>query len=139
MGMEVVLNGVQGGCQGKDRRSGRDRVSDPLLNLKPTKQNAGSLTMTYSYTMKQIEQIPHNASAWNYLRGLHTHFTIPFSQTFPQVEAYTSTTETRAAPVPFAIEWESDALAQTGSEEEAKRAAGLLLDLADKWDVMRRT
>lgn len=114
-------------------------MSDPLLNVMATKRNTGRLRCTYSYTLKQIEQIPHNASAWNYLRGLHTHFTIPFSQTFPQLEAYTLTTETRAKPVPFAIEWESDVLAQRGSEGEVKRAAGLLLDLADKWDVMRRT
>lgn len=89
--------------------------------------------------MQQIHQIPHNASAWNYLRGLHNHFSIPFSRTLPSLQPYLKPSESREKPVPLAIEWEADACAQDGGEEGLRRAAGLLQDLADKWDVMRRT
>ncbi|KAI9637445.1 putative pheromone maturation-related protein, partial [Dioszegia hungarica] len=40
------------------------------------------------YTLKQIHTIPHNVSAWNYLRGLLKHFSHPFSPILPALHPY---------------------------------------------------
>ena len=92
-----------------------------------------------SYALGHIEQIPHNASAWNYLRGLHKHFSIPYSSTLARIEPYVTPSEGREKPVPFAVEWKADVEIEDGSEDALRRSVQLLDELADKWDVMRRT
>jgi len=107
------------------------------------------------YALDEIRKIPHNASAWNYLRGAHKHLNIPFSRSLSAVLPFTtiphplstahksaptasssSSAATSPLPVPFALEWMADCSAENG---DLRTASGLYKDLGDRWDVMRRS
>lgn len=95
--------------------------------------------------------------------SVHKHFKIPLSQTLPAILPFTSIPApslvsaipqnppqvTTAAnpetplPVPFALEWLADCEAEQAvagsSSSSYERAAGLYQELAERWDVMRKT
>ncbi|GFZ49588.1 hypothetical protein JCM24511_07708 [Saitozyma sp. JCM 24511] len=101
-------------------------------------QDGGKGEITYA--LKAIHLIPHNVSAWNYLRGILTHFKLPLAPLSPAVVPYTegSTAFTTVdsssfdfplpsvplpadtpLPVPLALEFQADALAEQGKTGEA--------------------
>lgn len=94
------------------------------------------------YTVTQIKAIPHNASAWNYLRGLCKELSIPFSQPLSSISHLAHSqpsSSSSTTPVPFAVEWLADAQVEKGTAESLDQAAKYFDDLATKWDVMRKT
>ncbi|KAJ9125338.1 hypothetical protein QFC22_000298 [Naganishia vaughanmartiniae] len=115
------------------------------------------------YALSQIRAIPHNASAWNYLRGIHKHFKLPLSQSLPAILPFSTTPAPSVTssiprkpppvntpanpdtplPVPFAIEWLADCNAEQAAAKSSSDAyadaAGLYHELAERWDVMRKT
>lgn len=96
-------------------------------------------------------------------RSAHKHFKIPLSQSLPAILPFTSIPVpslvsaiphnppqlTTAAnpdtplPIPFALEWladcESEQAVAGGNSSSYERAAGLYQELAERWDVMRKT
>ncbi|ORY35543.1 hypothetical protein BCR39DRAFT_510606 [Naematelia encephala] len=104
-----------------------------------------------SYTLKAIHRIPHNVSAWNYLRGLLKHLNQPFTPLLPAIQTYTGHGSTpvkdfsypipldplsRDTPLPIshALEFLADALAEQGKTEEA---AEVFKQLGQEVDRMR--
>lgn len=88
-----------------------------------------------SYTLSQIERIPHNASAWNYLRALYKQSETPLSSILHVVSTYTQSTP----PVPFALEWMADSALESKTKEGDEEAMKMMQELGDRWDPMRRS
>ncbi|WWC71526.1 uncharacterized protein I206_105484 [Kwoniella pini CBS 10737] len=107
------------------------------------------------YALKAIHSIPHNVSAWNYLRGLLRHFKLPLTPLLPAILLYTSRSPSEALtcpedfnypgpptplpkdtplPVPLALEYLGDALIEQGSNSQAGE---VFSDLSTKYDKMR--
>lgn len=112
------------------------------------------------YALKQIHKIPHNASAWNYLRGVVRATSAPRAALLPALSAYMAgsavplpaVSEKAAAaagawpersgpvdeltplPVPLALEFQADALAEGGRLGDA---AAVYAQLGESVDRMR--
>lgn len=92
------------------------------------------------YALDQITRIPHNASAWNYLRGIHEHFEIEQASCLAAILPFTdpsTATPSSPRPVPFALEWLAEVKADEETDESRREAARLYDDLGNKWDRMR--
>ncbi|KAK4687464.1 protein farnesyltransferase/geranylgeranyltransferase type-1 subunit alpha, partial [Tremellales sp. Uapishka_1] len=108
-----------------------------------------------SYTLTQIHKIPHNVSAWNYLRGLLTRFKRPHAPLLPSILPYTSRPPSTSSatptdyihplpsfplsddtplPVPLALEFLAESLLEQGSKKEA---ALVYAELSTEHDRMR--
>ncbi|ODN82329.1 protein farnesyltransferase/geranylgeranyltransferase type-1 subunit alpha [Cryptococcus wingfieldii CBS 7118] len=125
------------------------RVSRPGADL-----STGAQKDELDYVLKAIHHIPHNVSAWNYLRGLLKSQSLPLSPLLPSVVPYTGWDSLSPAdlesysfpipsdvlpkdtplPVPLALEYLGDALAEQGKLDEAGQVFG---DLSVKYDRMR--
>jgi protein farnesyltransferase/geranylgeranyltransferase type-1 subunit alpha len=88
-----------------------------------------------SYTLSQIERIPHNASAWNYLRALYKQSKTPLSSILHVVSTYTQSTP----PVPFALEWMADSALESKTKAGDEEAMKMMQELGERWDPMRRS
>ncbi|WVO13488.1 hypothetical protein L204_101108 [Cryptococcus depauperatus] len=107
------------------------------------------------YALKAIHYIPHNVSAWNYLRGLLRHFALPLSPLLPSILPYTAepeksnlTTsdsysfplpskplpEDTPLPIPLALEYLGDVLIEQGENDAAGQ---VFKDLGRRHDRMR--
>ncbi|WRT68448.1 uncharacterized protein IL334_005424 [Kwoniella shivajii] len=136
-----------------------------LRVARPEAQNGkDALKHELSYALKAIHLIPHNVSAWNYLRGLLRHFKLPLSPLLPAILPYTirpSATvpepsgdfdfplpssplpDDTPLPVPFALEYFGDALLEQNQNMEAGEVFGQLSTQYDKmragyWEFRRR-
>ncbi|KAL7423870.1 CAAX geranylgeranyltransferase alpha subunit [Cryptotrichosporon argae] len=116
------------------------------------------------YTLAAIHKIPHNVSAWNYLRGILKHFSLPRYPLVPSILPYTAAPElavevlTSAAypvptvspadadtplPVALALEFLAEAREEEGRAADALEIYGLLQTKYDRmraayWEVRRR-
>ncbi|WVW85575.1 hypothetical protein I302_107613 [Kwoniella bestiolae CBS 10118] len=117
-----------------------------------------------NYALKAIHLIPHNVSAWNYLRGLLRHFRLPLTPLLPAILPYTARPSSEVPetpegfdfatassplprdtplPVPLALEYLGDALVEQGSNAEAGEVFSELSSHYDKmragyWEYRRR-
>ncbi|WWD19103.1 hypothetical protein CI109_103561 [Kwoniella shandongensis] len=108
-----------------------------------------------NYALKAIHLIPHNVSAWNYLRGLLKHFKLPLTPLLPAVIPYTtrpSATSVESSstfdfplpsdplpndtplPVSLALEYLGDSLIEQNQTTEAGQ---VFEELSLKYDRMR--
>lgn len=107
------------------------------------------------YALRAIHKIPHNVSAWNYLRGLLKHFQLPMAPLLPAVLPYTAREGIAALaqspdaalplpseplppdtplPISHALEYLADTLVQAGKGEQAR---AVYLELGTTYDKMR--
>ncbi|WWC63343.1 uncharacterized protein I303_105943 [Kwoniella dejecticola CBS 10117] len=107
------------------------------------------------YALRAIHLIPHNVSAWNYLRGLLRHFKLLLTPLLPAILPYTAQASSQPTestdnfgfplppgplpndtplPVPLALEYLADALLEQGSNGEAGE---VFADLSSNYDRMR--
>ncbi|WVR07521.1 hypothetical protein IAU60_004563 [Kwoniella sp. DSM 27419] len=108
-----------------------------------------------TYVLEAIHRIPHNVSAWNYLRGLLRHFKLPLSPLLPSVLPYTARTESMETqtptsyiyplptaplpqdtpvPIPLALEYLADSLLE---QDKAFEAGEVYSQLSTQYDQMR--
>lgn len=113
------------------------------------------LTVGRSYILKSIHHIPHNVSAWNYLRGFLKHFSLPLAPLLPAILPYTAyqpnpDTEINDAfhlpmpsdplpqdtplPIPLALEYLADTFIEQNRVDDA---AEVFEKLSSKYDRMR--
>lgn len=111
--------------------------------------------MGRSYILKSIHHIPHNVSAWNYLRGFLKHFSLPLAPLLPAILPYTAyqpnpDTEINDAfhlpmpsdplpqdtplPIPLALEYLADTFIEQNRVDDA---AEVFEKLSSKYDRMR--
>ncbi|WVO23079.1 uncharacterized protein IAS62_004424 [Cryptococcus decagattii] len=107
------------------------------------------------YILKSIHHIPHNVSAWNYLRGFLKHFSLPLAPLLPAILPYTAyqpnpDTEINDAfhlpmpsdplpqdtplPIPLALEYLADTFIEQNKVDDA---AEVFEKLSSKYDRMR--
>ncbi|WVQ82133.1 hypothetical protein IAT38_004261 [Cryptococcus sp. DSM 104549] len=116
------------------------------------------------YTLKAIHLMPHNVSAWNYLRGLLKHYKLPLSPLIPAISPYTARPSATLPsppesfdfplpsdplpkdtplPVSLALEYLGDSLIEQNQETEAGAVFGELSTTYDRmragyWEYRRR-
>ena len=104
-----------------------------------------------AYAKASLASVPNNASAWTYLRALHTalpaELTTPLSDELGWVKTLVSTpveaqhdasVDTMGRSAVGALEWWLDCLAQQGGEERLKEAEALVGRLTVADPVRRR-
>ncbi|OCF42197.1 protein farnesyltransferase/geranylgeranyltransferase type-1 subunit alpha [Kwoniella heveanensis CBS 569] len=114
-----------------------------------------ALKIELEYALRAVHHIPHNVSAWNYLRGLLRHFKLPLSPLLPAILPYTARPSTQLPgvpddfdfplptsplpkdtplPIPLALEYLAEVLLEENQASEAGQVFG---ELSTDYDRMR--
>lgn len=139
-------------------------TQDSVEMEKQAAQFAERAEAEIDFAIREIHRVPHNASAWNYLRGVIRCSATPRAGILPVLAPYLAASAVAASgpedglsvwpvrqqaldgetptPVPLALEFQADAVAEDGRLGDAAAIYGQLATDADKmraayWEMKR--